>query len=153
MFQVPCRRFLLSKYMKTFVCISETHMPAFHGVTFKEAGSRRSVYIIIPFFFFILPLLYKFPQIGEPLTSTSSRKTRKTNTSSISLRTPSQNWLSGSSSRNIPSSRSLPISFPNQRLMDLEFLKRPSSSYAVVYHRRIRKNLPPAHILSHYGRE
>jgi len=151
MFQVPWHRFLLSKYMKTFVFISETHMPAFHGVTFKETGSRKSVYIIIPFFFHFT--FVKFPQIAEPLTSKSSRKTRKTNTSSISLRTSSQNWLSGSSLRNIPSSRSLPISFPNQRLMDLEFLKRPSSSYAVVYHRRIRKNLPPAHILSHYGRE
>jgi len=33
--------------------------------------------------------------------------------------------------------------------MDPELLKRPSSSFAGLYPRRIRKDLPPAHILTH----
>ena len=45
------------------------------------------------------------------------------------------------------------ISFPNQNLTDVEFLKRPSSSSAGLCHWFIRKDLFPVHIRSHHGHE
>jgi len=71
----------------------------------------------------------------------------------MSLQRSRQNWHSGSSSRNTQSSRSVvPVSFPNQNLVDPELLKRPSSSSARLYHRPIRKVFPcPIH--SHHGQE
>ena len=48
---------------------------------------------------------------------------------------------------------SLPVSFPNQNLMDPELLKRTSSSSAGLYHRPMCRDLPPRHIHSHHGHE
>ena len=44
---------------------------------------------------------------------------------------------------------SLPVSFPNQNLMDPELLKRTSSSSAGLYHRPMCRDLPPRHIHHH----
>jgi len=107
-----------------FLCTAATHMPAFTG--------WHSIFSL---------LITRISTDCEPLITKNSQKIKKTNTSFISLRRSSQNWLSGNSSRNSPSSKLPPVSYSNQILVTFELLKRPSSS-ARLCRWPIRKGCP-----------
>ena len=138
--------FFLSDWMTNFLYTAVTYMLAFQGLTFKETGA----YYCSIFLFYDLKTSIDWENAVDE-ESEENKEDKYLIYFTAKIKSELTLWEFVKEHPKLM--MSLPVSFPNQNLMDPDLLKHTSSSSAGLYHRPMCRDLPPRHIHSHHGHE